>query len=297
MTAIVALDRYRVPEEDVVPVVLPEQEVDDTNIAEIFHENTKFFRSTFLPQAARIVAFLTRPQLMIRGTRGFYANLLYPRVALSPGQEALAQHCAILAARQSGRSFSGAPVTMEQIGSLLHFALRANRVAPVAEIATNHFRPYPSGGALYPTECYVIGLEVEERRPFVAHYDQRTHELELLDEDFDAARFGRSLCRAEEADGIAAAIVLTSVFSRSTAKYGPRGYRFALLEAGHAAQNLSLAAAAHDLSACLNGGYFDDEVNALCGADGVIESVVTCLFLGHRGSDDGNSKYGPSSAR
>ena len=36
--------------------------------------------------------------------------------------------------------------------------------------------------------------------------------------------------------------VMTSVPQRATAKYGARGYRMALLEAGHASQNLCLAA-------------------------------------------------------
>jgi SagB-type dehydrogenase family enzyme len=43
-------------------------------------------------------------------------------------------------------------------------------------------------------------------------------------------------------------------------KYSDRGYRFALIEAGHAAQNLSLIAEALKLKCCSIGGFLDDEL-------------------------------------
>ena len=39
-------------------------------------------------------------------------------------------------------------------------------------------------------------------------------------------------------------IFITGLFERSIVKYGERGYRFVLLEAGHVAQNLGCATAA-----------------------------------------------------
>ena len=38
------------------------------------------------------------------------------------------------------------------------------------------------------------------------------------------------------------ATIFTGVFERAQAKYGERGYRFVLLEAGHAAGNVLLVA-------------------------------------------------------
>ena len=47
------------------------------------------------------------------------------------------------------------------------------------------------------------------------------------------------------------------MFWRTRFKYGLRGYRFALLEAGHVMQNAVLAAAALALPALPVGGFYD----------------------------------------
>ena len=62
--------------------------------------------------------------------------------------------------------------------------------------------------------------------------------------------------------GAACAFLLLAVFGRTRFKYGQRGYRFALLEAGHVAQNVVLAAAALGVAALPLGGYYDAQVDA-----------------------------------
>ncbi len=57
-------------------------------------------------------------------------------------------------------------------------------------------------------------------------------------------------------DGAAALLVVSAVFWRSRFKYGLRGYRFALLEAGHAVQNAVLAATAPRFGSPIPGRYF-----------------------------------------
>jgi SagB-type dehydrogenase family enzyme len=54
--------------------------------------------------------------------------------------------------------------------------------------------------------------------------------------------------------------LLTAVYGRMTAKYGSRGVRYVDMEAGHAAQNLSLQAAALDLKSVVIGAFHDNEV-------------------------------------
>ncbi len=58
-------------------------------------------------------------------------------------------------------------------------------------------------------------------------------------------------------------MVFTSVWGRSTPKYGEHAYSLALLEAGHMSQNALLVAHALGISARPLGGYFDDELTAL----------------------------------
>jgi SagB-type dehydrogenase family enzyme len=277
-------------DEDSIPLNLTEQSCDEQDLTEIFHESTKFFRSTIFPQTARIVAFLTDPKLRDLTARGYKYDLTLPQIQLCEGSPLTACIEDVLRRRQSKRLYSGAPIAMKEIGGILHHAIRVNRTSPVPRSAGFRFRPYPSGGALYPVEFYIVSLCSNERAPFVGHYDPRFHRVGVLVDDFDPQAFLAALSNPSEASGVSLAIVLTSVFSRSTAKYGPRGYRFALLEAGHASQNLCLTALAYGVDSVLCGGFYDDEINRLCDVDGVWESAISCLFLGCA-SDDTDGKY------
>jgi len=75
---------------------------------------------------------------------------------------------------------------------------------------------------------------------------------------------------------------VSAIFFRSVFKYGERGYRFVLLEAGHVMQNALLAARGQDLAAVPIGGYVDREVDRAVALDGLHESVVYCMLLGPR---------------
>jgi SagB-type dehydrogenase family enzyme len=167
-----------------------------------------------------------------------------------------------LSARVSGRDFAAAPIPAEPAGRLLHASagVRALREVEQRWIPA---RPYPSAGALYPVELYVIAQDVEEVTAGVHHYDPRAHELELR----RAGRFGATLADATIAQAMLAAaplvVALTGVPERSTWKYGERGWRYAWLEAGHIAANLCLVAQALGLAAVEVGGFFDDELDAL----------------------------------
>ncbi len=60
-------------------------------------------------------------------------------------------------------------------------------------------------------------------------------------------------------------IVVTAVYERTTSKYGERGVRYVHMEAGHAAQNLCLQAAALDLGLVTVGAFRDDQVKDTLG--------------------------------
>ncbi len=58
-------------------------------------------------------------------------------------------------------------------------------------------------------------------------------------------------------------VVVTAVRDRTMWKYGQRGYRHVLLDAGHVGQNLYLVATALGLGPVGIGGFFDGELGAL----------------------------------
>jgi SagB-type dehydrogenase family enzyme len=74
--------------------------------------------------------------------------------------------------------------------------------------------------------------------------------------------------------------VLSAIFQRTRWKYRERTYRYVLLEAGHIAQNLCLAATAMGLGACPVGAFFDDDLNALLELDGRDEAALYIVAVG-----------------
>jgi SagB-type dehydrogenase family enzyme len=106
-------------------------------------------------------------------------------------------------------------------------------------------------------------------------------QLEVLDHSVELGELAAAIgATAEMLEPIALVLVQTAIFQRTAIKHGPRGYRFALLEAGHAAENILLAAAAMGLGTLPWGGYLDDKLNALLGVDGVDETAVHCVLIG-----------------
>jgi SagB-type dehydrogenase family enzyme len=140
------------------------------------------------------------------------------------------------------------------------------------------FRASPSGGALYPLELYVVAREVDGLASGVYHYDAHDHVLEQLG---TAAPPADELSPYADLVGAAQAMVfVAAVFWRSRFKYGLRGYRFVLLEAGHVVQNLLLAATALGLASFPLGGFFDDAVDRALELDGVDVSTVYAACVG-----------------
>jgi SagB-type dehydrogenase family enzyme len=144
------------------------------------------------------------------------------------------------------------------------------------------YRTAPSGGALYPLEVYAVVARGDDVAPGLYHYDPPLHELEVVRPPVRPETLASATAYPEIVRGCAVAFILTGVFWRSRFKYGLRGYRFTLLEAGHVAQNLLLAAEALGLAAVPLGGYYDRAVDALLRLDGVDVSTLYVVCVGRR---------------
>ncbi|MBV6322631.1 SagB/ThcOx family dehydrogenase [Duganella violaceipulchra] len=260
-------------------------DIDDP--AEILHEQTKFHRATLAGQVKNIVRYLRHPAFIARGAAGYNVFASCPKIDLPQPDLALGELAAAMAGRTSARGFAPS-LSLREVSSLLHHAVRVNRyrssdAAPHVKLA---FRAYPSPGGLYPTEFYFFLNQVEGVAPCIAHYDARGHCLRVLKpQDGDA--FGSAEVRGGEQSIKAPLVcVMTSVPQRATAKYGARGYRMALLEAGHASQNLCLAAQGLGMGSLVYGAYYDDELAALLDIDGVTETVVSVMLLGREAQQE-----------
>jgi SagB-type dehydrogenase family enzyme len=86
--------------------------------------------------------------------------------------------------------------------------------------------------------------------------------------------------------GAPVVLLITAVVDRSMHKYGDRGYRYILLEAGHSAQNMCLAAASMNLGALPLGGFFDGFAAELLEIDQEHEVILYGLGFGQAATAD-----------
>ena len=77
-----------------------------------------------------------------------------------------------------------------------------------------------------------------------------------------------------------AALIITGTFTKAITKYGERGYRYILLDAGHVGQNIYLVATALGLGVVGVCGFYDERVDDLLSLDGRMESTLYVFLLG-----------------
>jgi SagB-type dehydrogenase family enzyme len=143
-------------------------------------------------------------------------------------------------------------------------------------------RAYPSGGGLYPCETYVVAINIYGLEKGVYHYSNRNNELELVHNSIDANELKDTFMAEDFIDSIGCIVVVTSVFERCVTKYGDRGYRISLLEAGHLVQNLLLSSAAQQLHSLAWGGFYDNKVAEFLKVNVIDEPPVHVAFIGKK---------------
>jgi len=253
-------------------------EYNESVVSELFHENSKQHRSDERV-VERILAMTTNPILMrMAGARKTYpsARKIPLPADLPPAQLDFDQ--AVLT-RRSRRDFSGEPVSFPEAAKLLFYANGVTGSVEGHEGRPQYFRAAPSGGALYPVELYLIALRVGELEAGLYHYDPFANHLARLAQR-DLSRDLVEITFTPELAQAGLALILTGISLKNRVKYGERGYRFLLLEAGHIAQNVLLTAHALGLGAVTIGGFVDDELNRLVGVDGVDEFGLYLIAAG-----------------
>jgi len=144
-------------------------------------------------------------------------------------------------------------------------------------------RAAPSAGGLYPLELYVICSDITGLRDGAYHYAPLEHTLEPLRDGVPPEMLTTFLLAEPFVRNANAIVFLTAVFDRTLHKYGPRGYRYILLEAGHVAQNLCLLAMERSLGSLCLGGFMDGAANRFLRIDGVEEAAVYGIAIGYPG--------------
>lgn len=134
-------------------------------------------------------------------------------------------------------------------------------------------RTVPSPGGLYPLVIHVLTSEGVHR------YLAKGHRLERMTQEDRRGRLAHACLEQEFVGDAPVVLVLANTRRRSRRRYGARAERYAMLEAGHAAQNVLLEAVALGLSGVPVGAFYDAEVrrDAAFGPD---EAPLYVLPLG-----------------
>lgn len=201
----------------------------------------------------------------------------YPRFKKIPLSKTLLEDSslnAFIISRRSVRDFNGQPITENELSHLL---FRSSGLINITDKLDESRRPYPSAGARYPLEIYPLILHCTEIKSGLYHYNVLDHSLEVIYEK-NLKKWVTEISGGEKWTTNAAMIfILTGVLDRTRIKYGDRGYRYLLIEAGHLGQNICLIAAELGLGSCPIGGYIDNKVDHLLDID--LQKEVTLYLI------------------
>ena len=163
-----------------------------------------------------------------------------------------------LASRRTRRDFQAEPLSLEELAQLLWAAQGITG-------SDGFLRAAPSAGALYPLDCYAVvgaasvnGLDAGAYR-----YLPSKHGLELVKSGDLREALAKASLRQMWMAGAPVSLVLTAEYARIEGKYGSRGRRYALIEAGHAGQNIFLQAEALGLAAGIVGAFDDARLTSV----------------------------------
>jgi len=162
--------------------------------------------------------------------------------------------------RRTVRSFTSRQLTKDQFSQLLFAAQGITEDRGFKRAA-------PSGGALYPIDVYAVVGEkgVEDLDAGIYHYVPPGHRVELVGPGDKRKQIANASLWQMWMAQAPVNLVITAEYARICSKYGDRGIRYAIIEAGHVGQNIFLQAEALGLRAGIVGAFNDAEIIKIMG--------------------------------
>lgn len=217
--------------------------------------------------------------LMSRGLKQFSSENSVSLESLDAESPPNIDFYQVIRTRRSSQAFAGS-VAIADLARILNSALGVTSVAQVESVSQALYAS-PSSGGLRSFDAYIVASRVQGLSEGIYHYNPLRSQLELLNVGIDSALLAEVFFGQTAPREAAFHIVLVSVLQRLSAKYGDaRSHRLALLDAGHAGQNLVLCATAAGLAACPYQAFNDDRLARLLNVDGVHEVPVHLLVGG-----------------
>jgi SagB-type dehydrogenase family enzyme len=191
-----------------------------------------------------------------------------------------------LVSRRSIRRYAPRPLARGKLEQFLQLTAQAHALVEHPEFGTTSLRNYPSGGARYPLEVYLLAENVQSLPKGIYYYHPFEHRLELIKHArrYRGALLNSAMLRMETdatQHGTPAVLFLvTAVFGRTAWKYRGIPLHFILQEVGALYQTMCLAATALELAACPIGAFPERAVAEILNLDSRDESEVGMFALG-----------------
>ena len=172
--------------------------------------------------------------------------------------------------RKSRRTFSGEPLTLEELSFLLWATQGIREIHPKRVHA---FRTVPSGGCRHPFETYLDVRRVEGVPNGLWRYSALEHALiGVWEEAPEGSPSLAEVCYGQQSvESAAVTFVWTAIPYRTEWRYGSASHKVIALDAGHVAQNLYLACEAIRAGTCAIAAYDQSKLDPYLGVDGVDE--------------------------
>ncbi len=179
--------------------------------------------------------------------------------------------------RRTIRSFLSKQLALEQFSQILWAAYGITE-------ERGYKRAAASGGACYPMDIYAVVGEngVIETEAGVYHYEPEGHTVSRLYEGDFREELGRASLGQMWMARPPLNLVITAEYARITSRYGDRGVRYAMIEAGHIGQNIFLQAEALGLGAGIVGAFHDEDVIRVIGLPRAHEPLLI-MPVGYKG--------------
>lgn len=173
------------------------------------------------------------------------------------------------------------------ISSICQLTCGISRRRNYADGTVFHFRTVASAGGLFPAELYLALQNVRGIDDGLYHYSPYEHALTQL-------RRGYTFGILRGKDPIIRAYI-TSIYHRSSWKYGPRAYRYCLLDSGHMVENAVLAGRLFGMPSRTDFDFNDREVNEFLCLDTRYEACLAQIHvLGCSASTDVDTAIEPT---
>jgi len=201
------------------------------------------------------------------------------RIELPSAENTGGQVQKVIEQRRSLRRYSKKALKLQELSYLLWCTQGVKQ----AEAGLHTFRTVPSAGARHAFETFVLANRIGGLKNLLYQYIALEHKLAVVSRDKRIAEKIMFGCLGQKMIIASAAVFIwVADVKRMTWRYGQRGYRYILLDAGHICQNLYLAAESIDCGTCGVGAFDDDIMNETLGLDGKKHFMVYAACVGEK---------------